>query len=119
MCQSTHNPAAASAVTALTNAARKLVDKMDRKGFFSEKELAHYDALIADAEAAAGRLKATTVLYAVVLSDSGSEITQFESDSDRLAFLAQQDESGDDVYTLDVGPDRDVDLCLASVGELA
>lgn len=62
MCQSTHNPQAASSVQALVNAARHLVDKTDQKRFFTEKELAHYDALIADAEAAATRLNTGTVL---------------------------------------------------------
>ena len=119
MHQSTHKPAAASIVQALVDATRHLVGKMDRKGFFSEQELARYDALIADAEATASRLGLGTVLYAVILSDSGAETVAFDTHGDRRAFLAHQDECGDDVYTLDVGPDRGVEMSLANIGEFA
>lgn len=33
--------------------------------------------------------------------------------------MAKQDESGDDIYTLDVGPDRCVEFGLAALGEFA
>jgi hypothetical protein len=119
MCQSTHNPAAASSVQALIDAARHLIDKMDRKGYFSEGQLSRYDALVADAQAAARSLNSDTTLYAVVMNDSGPATIEFDTEADRRAFLVQQDEMGDDVYTLDVGPFREIDLGLANIGEYA
>ncbi len=57
-------------------------------------------------------------LYVLGLSDTGCEELLFNSERERLEFLAEQDDCVDDWYTLDIYPSY-IDFQLAGVGEYA
>lgn len=75
---------------------------------------AERDALLLELDALKNR---PTRMHVLGMTDNGTAVDSFTSEADRVAFLAEQDDSFDDWYTLEVYADGTIDFCLAAIGQ--
>lgn len=108
-------PADTSTMFELIEMTRLLLNTMEERRYLTPESLEQKRLLLARAESAAANMPIGDARFVLCINDSGVSPIEFETESDRMEYLQNQDDCGDDLYTLNVAPDRSVEICLAEV----